>query len=335
MHREPRGQWLELTTQVAREAAEAVSAVFAEVVYGGVAIEEGITARGDSEGYTLNTSQPVTVRGYLPVDDNAGCKVTRLKEALDHLSFPPPVSPLQVRPIAEEDWANAWKEHFHVHRVGQRLVVVPSWREYTPQPGEITILLDPGMAFGTGLHPTTQMCLAELERQVQPGMRVLDLGTGSGILAIAAARLGAARVLALDTDSIAVQAARANGARNGLEQIVEVQQGSLPRGKTPSVRGPYPGEGSGTFARVFGQRPFDLIVANIIAQVISDLAESLAAALAPAGLLIASGLIAERAEAVWERLAAAGLALVARRQEGDWVTFVGKRCIASSSPPIV
>jgi len=321
------GQWLELTTEVDREAAEAVSAVFAAVVYGGVAIEESITARGDSEGYTLDADQPVTVRGYLPVDDNAGCKVARLKEAMDHLSFLRPASPLQVRPIAEEDWANAWKEHFHVHRVGQRLVVVPSWREYTPQPAEITILLDPGLAFGTGLHPTTQMCLAELERQVQPGMRLLDLGTGSGILAIAAARLGAASVLALDTDPIAVQAARANLARNGVEQIVEVKQGSLL----------YPCEGSGTFARVSarGQGPFDLVVANIIAQVISDLAESLAAALAPGGRLIASGIIGERAEAVWERLAAAGLSLIARRQEGDWVTFVGERCTASSSPPTV
>jgi len=325
------GQWLELTTEVDREAAEAVSAAFAAAVYGGVAIEESIIARGDSEGYTLNADQPVTVRGYLPVDDNAGCKVTRLKEALDHLSFLRPVSPLQVRPIAEEDWANAWKEHFHVHRVGQRLVVVPSWREYTPQPEEIILLLDPGLAFGTGLHPTTQMCLAELERQVQPGMRLLDLGTGSGILAIAAARLGAASVLALDTDPIAVQAARANVARNGVEQIVEVKQGSLPRGVTTS----YPCEGSGTFARIFRQGPFDLVVANIIAQVISDLAESLAAALAPGGQLIASGIIGERAEAVWEKLAAAGLTLLTRRQEGDWVTFVGERCTASSSPPTV
>jgi len=314
------GQWLELTTEVDREAAEAVSAVFAEVVYGGVAIEESIITRGDSEGYTLNADKPVTVRGYLPVDDNAGGKVARLKEALDHLSFLRPVSPLQVRPIAEEDWANAWKEHFHVHHVGQRLVIVPSWREYTPQPEEIILLLDPGLAFGTGLHPTTQMCLAELERQVQPGMRLLDLGTGSGILAIAAARLGAASVLALDTDSIAVQAARANVARNGVERIVEVKQGSLPRGTTKPAR---------------GQGPFDLVVANIIAQVISDLAESLVAVLAPGGLLIASGIIAERAEAVWERLATAGLALVTRRQEGDWVTFVGERCTASSSPPTV
>jgi ribosomal protein L11 methyltransferase len=136
------------------------------------------------------------------------------------------VGPLSVKALEEEDWANAWKQHYTVQRIGTRTVIVPSWLEYAPQPNDIVLRLDPGMAFGTGLHPTTQLCVGFIEQHVAPGLHVLDLGCGSGILAIAAARLGAT-VLALDTDPIAVTATRENVERNDVAGLVSVAEGSL------------------------------------------------------------------------------------------------------------
>ena len=158
------------------------------------------------------------MRAYLAVEPGLDEKRRQVEEALWHLRQIASIPEPQFRTVVEEEWANAWKEHFHVTRIGQRLVVKPSWREYTPQADDIVLELDPGMAFGTGLHPTTQMCLLALEKYVRGGERVLDLGTGSGILAIAAVKLGAAACLATDIDPVAVEAARANVAANGVQR---------------------------------------------------------------------------------------------------------------------
>lgn len=300
-------QWLELSVQADSEAVESVTEVLARFVHGGVAIEEDITAFSDRDGYVVNADKPVTIRGYLPVDDTCGCAVTQVREALGWLGMMRPVGELVVRTVNEEDWANAWKEHFQVHRVGQRVVIVPTWRQHEPQPGDIVINLDPGMAFGTGLHPTTRLCLVLLEETVRPGDRVLDLGTGSGILAIAAARLGAGSVAALDTDAVAVEAARANVAANGVQDVVTVGLGSL--GPKPRPDAP----------------AYDLVAANIIAKVLRELAVPLARSLRPGGLLVASGIIQEREGEVAEAFVAAGLTLQERRVEGDWVAVVCRR----------
>ena len=293
--------WLELSVQADREAAEAVSGIFALYAHGGgVAIDEAITPSPDGDGFTYTPGQMVTIKAYLPVDDQSGEKVATLRSALDHLSFLRPVQPLTVRRLAEEDWANAWKDHYHVLHIGWRLVVVPSWRDYTAQDGDVVLSLDPGMAFGTGLHPTTRNCLERLEQEMRPGMTVLDVGTGSGILALAAARLGAASVLALDTDPLAVKAARSNGALNGLDGVIAVREGSLPL--------PAPAT-------------FDLVVANIIARVIADLAGSLARSVRPAGILIASGIIADQAAMAESRLQEAGFLITRHDVDGDWLTL--------------
>jgi ribosomal protein L11 methyltransferase len=293
--------WLEVSVRADREAVEAVSAVFAEYAYGGgVAIDEDITPAPDGDGFTYNLDKPALIKAYIAVDDQAGETVERLRSALDHLSFLRPISPLSVQRLAEDDWANAWKEHYHVLHIGARLVIVPSWREHQPQAGEVVLQLDPGMAFGTGLHPTTRSCLLRLEQTVAPGAAVLDVGTGSGILAIAAARLGASSVLAMEIDPVAVKAARANVELNGLQRVITVRQGSLPL--------PEPAQ-------------FDLVVANIIARVIAQLAVPLAQAVRAGGLLIASGVIADQAPMVEERLQQAGLRLVQRDVDGDWITL--------------
>jgi len=209
---------------------------------------------------------------------------------------------LASRHIAEADWAEAWKQHLRVLHIGRRIVVRPSWLTYTPDEGEVVVVLDPGMAFGTGLHPTTQMCLMALEEHLRPGMRLLDLGTGSGILAIAGAKLGAGSVLALDTDPQAVAVAAENVRHNGVADRVRVAEGSL--------------------AQVDDR--FDLVVVNILAVVIIEMLEQgLARRVAPGGRLILAGLIADQEPDVAEALRRAGLEPVERRQIDDWVGLVG------------
>ncbi len=298
-------RWLELTISAHREAVEAISELLSRYAPGGVAIEEPIALLDDGQEYRVLPDGAVLVRAYLPLDGAEDEKRQSIEEGLWHLGQIGPnfVGELTTREVAEEDWANAWKEYYHVLHLGTRVVIKPSWRDYTPQPGEVVLELDPGMAFGTGLHPTTRLCLEALEQRVQPGMRVLDVGTGSGILALAAARLGAASVLALDVSSVAVEAAQANVRANGLAERISVRLGSI--------------------EAATGQQ-YDLVVANIIARVIADLAPALVAALVPGGLLIASGIIDERLPLAENALRAAGLTEIEQVRDGDWVTLLGR-----------
>ena len=197
-----------------------VSELLAQYGYnGGVVVDQPIIAGADGPEYSFDTSRPVTVRTYLLLDERAEETRQRMEQALWHFGQMRAVGPLSVRPLEEEDWANAWKQHYTIQRIGARTVIVPSWLEYEPQPGDIVLRLDPGMAFGTGLHPTTQLCIGLIEQLCHTGMQVLDLGCGSGILAITAARLGA-NVLALDTDAIAVTATRENVERNDVADLL-------------------------------------------------------------------------------------------------------------------
>ena len=285
-------EWLEVSVTADNEAAEAVAEVLSRYAYRGVAIEAG------PEGWN---SGPVVVRAYLPADGELWADKRRIEEALWHLGQIRPVSVPAFRPVAEEDWAEAWKERLNVLHVGQHIVVRPSWRDYEPTPEDVVIQLDPGMAFGTGLHPTTQMCLVVLEEFTRPGAAVLDLGTGSGILAIAAAKLGAGRVLAVDNDPVAVRAARDNVIANGVQGAVRVVCGSLEQ-----VSGSY-----------------GLVAVNILARVIVEMMqEGLAARVCPGGKLIAAGIIADQELEVVAALDQEGLMLVERQQRGDWVSLV-------------
>jgi ribosomal protein L11 methyltransferase len=297
--------WLELAATAEPEAVESLSAAFAE--WGqGVAIEQTVESSRDGDVVSVPADAPVLVKTYLPLrDPNVAERRNRIEQAawaLGKLRF---VGPLSVRTLRETDWANAWKEYFFVHRVGQRTVIVPTWREseYSPRADDVLLLLDPGMAFGTGLHPTTRLCLQALETHVQPGQHVLDLGAGSGILAIAAARLGAGRVDAVEIEPVAAAVCRENVARNHVDAIVRVRQGTLER------------DGAG----------YDLLVANITIRVILELHEELARQVRPGGLVILSGVLEERADELRQVLGQAGWRDMETYQEQDWVAVLARR----------
>jgi ribosomal protein L11 methyltransferase len=298
--------WLEVSVQVDGEAAEVVSEVFNRYGHGGAVIEEAISETDEAVGETL------TVKVYLPFENGQAAGQREIEEALWHLSQLYPIPLPQFRHLSEEDWAHAWKKHYRVLRVGQRIVVKPSWQAYTPRPDDVVIELDPGMAFGTGLHPSTRLCLVALEKRLIPGMRVLDVGTGSGILAIAAAKLGADLVLALDIDPIAVKAAKANVAVSEVEHIVNVEPGSWPTLEL------YP-------------QAFDVVLVNILAETIVELLnEGLVHCLRGAGLIVVSGLIESREAMVVEALGAQGVDIVERLREKDWVALVGNRTLLAA-----
>src|SRR5258707_9089301 len=302
--------WLELTVQAHPEAIESVSELLSRYAPGGVAIEEPIELLDEGQEYRVLSGQPVKGRAYLPIDGKEEEVRQRVAEGLWHLSSLGPrfVGELQTRVVNEEDWANAWKDYYHVTHIGKRLVIRPSWRDYTPKDDEVVIELDPGMAFGTGLHPTTRMCLEQIEQRTRPGMRVLDVGTGSGILALAAAKLGAASVYCIDNSSVAVESAVANAAVNHLSERITVVLGVLDEAGA---------------ARMAGQ--FDLVLANIIARVIGSIAPYLAQGLAPGGLLIARGIIEERRHQAEQPLLDAGLRLVDQVMIDDWVTLMMRK----------
>jgi ribosomal protein L11 methyltransferase len=295
--------WLELSVAVEPEAVESVSAAFAE--YGqGVALEQAVESSPDGDVVNLPPDAPVLIKTYLPLaDPDVGQRRAQLEKAVWALGKLRQVGQLRVRTIHEADWANAWKNYFFVQRVGERIVIVPSWREaeYVPREGDVVLLLDPGMAFGTGLHPTTRLCLRALEELVAPGQRVLDVGAGSGILSIAAARLGASAVEAVEIDAVAAAVCQDNVDRNGVGELVSVRHGAL---------APSPG------------RPFDLILANITLRALLELHPLLAAHLRPGGRAVLSGVLAEGVDELLEAVRRHGWSHQRTDQEQDWVALL-------------
>ena len=275
-------------------------------------VDEGLAAR-------IDTRRPAIVRGYISAVEPAAVRaaVERARRDLAHLQAFEirPIGELETRVVNEEDWAEAWKEHFPVMRVGHRLVIRPTWREHDAAKGDVVISLDPGMAFGTGLHPTTRLCLALVEDltaatdSAPDGLldhaSVLDVGCGSGILSIAAGLLGARPILGVDTDPLAVETTRRNALLNGLSDIIDARTGSVP------LTG--------------DDRQFDVVLANLIASLLVDLAVPLSYVVRPGGRLVASGIFRDREPDVRGAFESAGLRILGRKSETDWVALVVER----------
>jgi ribosomal protein L11 methyltransferase len=313
------GAWLELAVTCDPEAVEAVSEILSRVAPGGVSVEPGFTLVDEGLGAAVDPSAPATVRAYLPARDAVAARgaADEVDRALGHLQAfgLREIGELRTQVVHEADWATAWKRHVGVLRIGRRIVIRPTWRRHRRQPGDVVIAMDPGMAFGTGLHPTTRLCLAGIERWADEGLlgsgpaRLLDVGCGSGVLAIAAGLLGATSLVGIDTDPIAIEATLANARRNRVARRLRAWQGSLPS----------------------GAGPFDLVAANLIASVLVALAADLAAELRPGGRLLASGIFVDREAAVRVAFEAAGLHVLRRDAEGDWVALDAERPAASGS----
>ncbi len=307
--------WIELSVATDAEGAEAAAALLNEFVSGGAVIEETLLAEADE---TIDPARTFTVRAFFSTDDRAG--VERAEHALWHLAQLRAMGDPRTRELAEEDWAEAWKKHYTILHIGKSLVIKPSWLEHTPQPNEIIVELDPGMAFGTGLHPTTRLCMVALEEfaashperseakskdEPSQGFRMVDVGTGSGILSITAAKLGIRDILALDLDAVAVETAARNVAINRAQSRVRVERGSIDAEKHRDL--------------------FDLVCINILAEIICDLAPAVSAALRPGGNVIASGILDFKADTVIDALREVGIETIEKKQEEDWVTLVGKK----------
>jgi ribosomal protein L11 methyltransferase len=268
-----------------------------------LAVDEGLAAK-------IDPTRPAVVRAYLPdaegseTDAERG-EIATVQEALWHLrAFGlRDIGGLTTRVVNAEDWAEAWRATFPLQRIGRSIVIRPSWRRHRARRGDVVLALDPGTAFGTGLHPTTRLCLRQLEGWSDAGLvggaRVLDVGSGSGILSVAAARLGAREVVAVDTDPIAAEATTANARRNRVTRIVSAHHGTLPTGAPP----------------------FDLVLANLVASMLVELAAALAAEVRPGGRLVAGGIFMDREVEVRRALNAAGLHVLARHAEDDWVAI--------------
>jgi ribosomal protein L11 methyltransferase len=313
--------WLELAVTCDTEAVEAVSEILSRVAPGGVSVEPGYQLTDEGLGAVVDAGRPATVRAYLPARDPRAVReaVAAADRALGHLSAfgLREIGALVTAVVHDSDWASAWKRHVRVMRIGRRIVIRPTWRRHRRAPGDVVIAMDPGMAFGTGLHPTTRLCLAGIERWADDGLlsrgaaadghaRLLDVGCGSGVLSIAAGLLGAGELVGVDTDPIAIEATLANAGRNRLRRRVRAWQGTVPTGAAP----------------------FDLVAANLIASVLVALAPRLRDELRPGGRLLASGIFVDREGDVRSALAAAGLAILRREAEGDWVALDAERPVA-------
>ncbi len=297
--------WIEVSLQVDGEGAEATADVLRRYVHQGIAIEQLFP--GEAWEDEPRPVGPLMVRGYFPEDANAETVKEQIEQALYYMRLLYPIPKPTFQTIREEDWADAWKKHYHPIRIGLRILIKPAWIEVEARENDIVIEMDPGMAFGTGTHPTTQLCLEACERFIKPGMKVADLGTGSGILAIAAARLGAKEVIAVDVDEKAVQVAGENVSRNGVAERIRVSTGSVAE-------------------LIETGKPFEIGLANLTAKIIqSVIPDGLEKIVRPGGRIIFSGVIDEQKDEVCAALEQIGLAVQDIQQRGDWLLIITER----------
>ncbi|WP_035661799.1 50S ribosomal protein L11 methyltransferase [Halalkalibacter akibai] len=309
-------KWSEFSIHTTEEAVEPVCNILHEAGASGVVIEDPsdlVREWGDKFGeiYQLSPDdypeEGVIIKAYFPVNSFLAETIDEIKETINGLlqyDIDLGHNKVQLAEVHEEEWANAWKKYYKPVKVSSSITITPTWEEYQPNENEMVIELDPGMAFGTGTHPTTVLCIQALDKYVKGGEEVVDVGTGSGVLSIAAAKLGVKNVLALDLDYVAVESAALNVELNRVQDIVKVKQNNL----LEDVNGQY-----------------DMVVANILAEVIMRFVQDAAAVLKPNGLYITSGIIKRKKQDVKEALIAGGFVIEEVVEMDDWVAIIARK----------
>lgn len=310
-------KWSEIAIHTTNEAVEPITNILYEAGASGVVIEDRedlFKEREDRFGeiYQLNPDdypeEGVVMKAYLPETSFLAETVDGIKEAINNLmtyDIDLGLNAVTISEVNEEEWATAWKKYYHPVKISERFTIVPTWEEYEPvSSDELIIELDPGMAFGTGTHPTTVLCIQALEKMVKKGDKIVDVGTGSGVLSIAAALLGASHIEALDLDEVAVRSAIENVELNKVQHLINVSQNNLLDGITEQQ---------------------DLVVANILAEVIMSFTDDVATALKPGGIFISSGIISQKKDDVKDALIESGFEIMETMLMEDWVAFIATK----------
>ena len=307
-------KWIEVKIKTTTEAVEAVSNILYDVGVGGVVIEDSNDPifkgkeLGDwdylDESLLEESFDGAIVKGYLPEGEDLLDKIELIKENVEKIplyNLDKGMGEVTTSDVYEEDWENAWKKYYKPKKIGEKIVIKPTWEEYEASTEDVIIELDPGMAFGTGTHETTMMCIPQLEKYVKHCSIVFDIGCGSGILSIASAKLGAYKVFGVDLDEVAAAVSKRNVTENSVEDRVEIRKGNL-------------------MDVIYGKA--NIIVANIIADVIKILAVDIKQYLENDGVFIASGIILEKVEEVKEALQKYGMDIIEIKRMGEWAVIV-------------
>lgn len=308
-------EWIEVNIITSSEAVEAVSGLMYNTPVKGISIEDSADVEfkrkhpGDWDYFDeelLKIKEGAVIKGYYKDDEHFLEYIKYIKEGIEKLpeyGIDKGEGLVTYRTVNEEDWENNWKQYYKPTRIGKHIVIKPIWEEYEPLAEDLIIEMDPGMAFGTGTHETTRMCISSLEERVKPGMRIFDIGTGSGILALTAAKLGATEVFGVDLDPVAVDSARSNVSYNKVDNV-KILYGNL----TEVVEG-----------------EADIVVANIIADVIIGMASSVIDLVKNKGYFICSGIIHAKRDEVETALKTAGFYIDQVKTEGEWVCVIGRK----------
>ena len=308
-------KWCEVSIQTTHEAVELVAEIFRDLGASGVVIEDPelvndyiTSGKWDYTDIPIATeTEIVTEKAYLPVNGELEGRLQTFRQELKALegrgvNIAP--GTIVTNELQDEDWSDTWKQYFHTEKPGERVFIKPTWENYEPQDGEVMIELDPGAAFGTGTHATTSMCIRQLEKLVKPGMTVFDVGTGSGILSIISAKLGAKEIQAVDYDDSVLKIVEENLVQNNVQDIVSVAQSDLMQ----NIQG-----------------KAQLVIANIIADIIIRLFEQLDEHLEQGGTLLTSGIIEDRIEDVLAAAESHGYAVAERLESKGWACITFKR----------
>ena len=304
--------WKELSILTEGVCVEAIAGILHNMGSGGVVIEDPQAARKyinrdgwkpESVSEDFLNHEFVVVKAYFPEDKDVMDVLAKSIEAVEcnfHVKCK-----VFVDEVRNEDWEETWKKYYHAFKIGERLVIKPSWEEYTSEENEVIVNIDPGMAFGTGIHASTRFCLRFVDQYIQGGEHIIDAGCGSGILSIAAARLGAQSVFAMDIDDLAVRIARENVTLNGLNDIIEVQAGNI----VEEIRG----------------RKADMVLANITAEVVVELVPEAARTIKAGGYIFGSGIVDSRWPGVKKALEENGFEIEQVLQDVDWIGVAARK----------